>query len=178
MDSGPTAVAGAVATAPIEAVTADIAKVAVTDAAGGEAALEAELQEKAEALYLHFDEDADEDQVEIYKALHAEAAAKDGYVCFYFSATWCKPCKATKPTIVTIADSPDYKDKVKFVIMDTDEWEDLCDEPEHAVTQMPLIRLFKGTEKVDELGGGQNIQKGLKAFLEKHTATFDMDADF
>merc|ERR1712168_437296 len=36
----------------------------------------------------------------------------DQYVCVWFFARWCGPCKAVKPVIERIAD--DFNDRVKF----------------------------------------------------------------
>jgi hypothetical protein len=45
-----------------------------------------------------------------------------------------------------MAESGEYAGKVKFVIMDTDEWDGLCDEDEHSVSQMHVPNSFESEQ--------------------------------
>ena len=48
----------------------------------------------------------------------AEEVEREGVVAVDFWATWCGPCRITKPILETLAD--DYRGRVRVLTLDTD----------------------------------------------------------
>ena len=70
-------------------------------------------------------------------------------LCLYFSATWCGPCKAIKPTVDKLNTA--YNDNVLFVKVDVDKYEELSEECE--VSVMPTFVLYKEGKQIDRMEG-------------------------
>ncbi len=66
-----------------------------------------------------------------------------------FSATWCGPCQALKPTIESLAN--DYSGKVNIGKVDIDQNPGLA--AKFNVMSVPTLLFFKGGEAVDSLVG-------------------------
>ncbi len=77
-----------------------------------------------------------------------------------FTAKWCKPCKATEPLFLELAESK--KDHAVFVHVDVDDHDQIAAE-NHAVV-IPLIVCYKDGEKVDSHTGKDEEQ--IRLFVE------------
>ena len=66
-----------------------------------------------------------------------------------FYASWCSPCKTLKPTVEEIEEQ--YKDKVKVLHVDIDEYTSLAQE--YGVVSIPSLLFFNKGELIDGLQG-------------------------
>ncbi len=64
---------------------------------------------------------------------------KTGYSIVDFSATWCGPCQMLAPIMDEL--SEEYKDKIKFYNIDTDENQNLAVKLD--IQSIPTVMLFK-----------------------------------
>jgi thioredoxin 1 len=78
-----------------------------------------------------------------------------------FSAAWCQPCKATKPTFNALKE--ELKD-VTMEVVDVNEQEALAQE--HEIRAVPTFVLFNGEDEVARMSGGASADK-LKAFINQ-----------
>lgn len=78
-----------------------------------------------------------------------------------FSASWCGPCKATKPAFNALKE--ELKD-VTMEVVDVNEQEALAQE--HEIRAVPTFVLFNGEDEVARMSGGANADK-LKAFINQ-----------
>jgi thiol-disulfide isomerase/thioredoxin len=74
-----------------------------------------------------------------------------------FTAEWCKPCKATEPVFLELAE--DKKDHAVFVNVDVDKHDEIAAE-NHAVV-IPLIVCYKDGQKIDRHTGKDTEQMRL-----------------
>ena len=88
------------------------------------------------------------------------ASADSGIMVLDCFATWCGPCKAIAPHVVTL--SGQYPG-VRFYKVDVDEVPDLAQEL--GVRAMPTFLIFKNGEKVGEVVGAN--KKALEAAIKK-----------
>lgn len=85
------------------------------------------------------------------------------FVDFY--ADWCGPCRMIEPTIRKLAQ--EYKGKVKFVKLNTDENQDLAFQ--YNVMGIPTAIIFKNGKAVQRLVGAapeQTYRKMLDSTLK------------
>jgi thiol-disulfide isomerase/thioredoxin len=78
-----------------------------------------------------------------------------------FSAGWCGPCKATKPTFNALKE--ELKD-VTMEVVDVNEQEALA--KEYEIRAVPTFVLLNGEDEVARMSGGANADK-LKAFINQ-----------
>ncbi|CAF9917120.1 MAG: hypothetical protein HETSPECPRED_003139 [Heterodermia speciosa] len=97
------------------------------------------------------------------KADFTSAQSETGLFVVDFFATWCGPCKAIAPKVVTMAD--DFP-SVRFYKIDIDEVPDVSHE--YGVRAMPTFMIFKGEEKVAEVVGAN--PQALRAAIEKEVS--------
>ena len=93
----------------------------------------------------------------------------DSYLFFYFSATWCGPCKHLLPLVEEI-DNRNTNDKLKFYYVNIDENDKLCSSCN--IKQVPSYAVVK-EKKVLGLDTGSDILKVgnlLKACLKDHNS--------
>jgi len=78
-------------------------------------------------------------------------------------APWCGPCRMLGPTIEAIAN--DYKGKITFAKLDTDE------SPKTAmslgISSIPTILFFKDGKQVERMTGAHPRQN-IEAMIKKH----------
>jgi thioredoxin len=63
-----------------------------------------------------------------------------------FYADWCGPCKMIKPHLEKLAEK--YKDEVRFVMIDSDECQDLVSE--YGIRSLPTIKFFTRQSIIDD----------------------------
>lgn len=66
-----------------------------------------------------------------------------------FMAPWCGPCKMIAPVLHRL--SQEYSGRVKFVELDTDQYQRLS--MQYGVQKIPNLTFFKNGEIVDQLVG-------------------------
>ena len=81
-------------------------------------------------------------------------------IVFYFTATWCMPCKMVWPKVQKL--SKEYENYILFIKIDVDDFNDLstfCD-----VTCMPTFQFYRQGEKnkFDSLEGANEQELEMK----------------
>ncbi len=73
----------------------------------------------------------------------------------YFSASWCAPCKVTKPIVEKV--QSEREETIQIIVIDEID-ESLLDEirTEFGVRSVPTTIFFKDSEEVDRKVGGYN----------------------
>ena len=86
---------------------------------------------------------------------------KDYYILFYFTASWCGPCRKIKPLLEKLSDGLD-KSKVVFAQVDIDINDELSDE--FNIQSVPSFLLFYKEKLIDQCSGANilNVHKLLK----------------
>lgn len=92
----------------------------------------------------------------------SEVLQSDTPVVVDFTATWCGPCKALKPILVTAA--LEYAGRVKFGQVDVDANRETA--AKYLVRSIPTLLLFQGGRVVDQSVGLVNANK-LSSMLSK-----------
>ncbi len=88
---------------------------------------------------------------------------KAGLVVADFNATWCGPCRMLAPVLDEL--SKDYKEKAKFVAIDTDENHELA--VAFKILSIPAVIILKDGVQVDKSIGF--VQKAeLAALIDKN----------
>lgn len=80
---------------------------------------------------------------------------KDEYLFFYFSASWCGPCKKLLPLVEEL-NNRNTNDKLIFYYVNIDENEKLCSSCN--IKQVPSYAIIKD-KKVLGLDSGSDISK-------------------
>lgn len=93
-----------------------------------------------------------------------EVLRHKGVVFVDFHAEWCGPCKMTEPIIEDLAQSENFKDKVKFVKVDVDANQDLA--AQYSVFSIPTFITFKDGEPVNQFAGARD-RGGFESELKK-----------
>lgn len=78
-----------------------------------------------------------------------------------FSAAWCGPCKATKPTFNSLKESVT---DVEYQLVDVDEQGNLAEQ--FNIRAVPTFVLLKDNVEVARMSGGASADK-LKAFINQ-----------
>ena len=84
-----------------------------------------------------------------------EILEKDEYLFFYFSASWCGPCKSLLPLIEEL-NNRNTNEKLVFYYVNIDENDKLCGSCN--IKQVPSYAVIKN-KKVLGLDSGSNISK-------------------
>ena len=77
--------------------------------------------------------------IEKFNEERYDEVIKTGYSIVDFSATWCGPCQMLAPIMDEL--SEEYKDKIKFYNIDTDENQNLAVKLD--IQSIPTVMLFK-----------------------------------
>ncbi len=77
-------------------------------------------------------------------------------------APWCRPCLAIAPTIEAMA--KDYKGKIVFVKMNTDENQSFA--MKHKIMNIPTLMIFQNGKPVDRIIGARPRKSLEKMILE------------
>jgi len=77
-------------------------------------------------------------------------------------APWCRPCLAIAPSVSAMA--KDYKGKIVFVKMNTDENQEFA--MEHRIMNIPTLLIFKNGKAVDRIIGARPRKSLEKKILE------------
>ena len=72
-----------------------------------------------------------------------------------FSAVWCGPCKAMKPTVAALAE--EYAGRIKIGTMDIDQ--NPKTPTQYHVRAVPTLILFKGGKPADQVMGAVNKRR-------------------
>jgi thioredoxin 1 len=78
-------------------------------------------------------------------------------------ATWCGPCKITKPIFVDLA--KDYVGKVKFALLNTDQQRNIA--IKFGITSIPAFIFIKNGEALGKIIGGKSRDE-LQEFIDSH----------
>jgi len=78
-------------------------------------------------------------------------AIKKGPVLVDFYADWCGPCRMLGPVLDELSKDPDFKDKLEFGKLSTEEYPELAEE--HAVSGIPCLIFFKDGKEVNRIVG-------------------------
>ena len=78
-----------------------------------------------------------------------------------FSAAWCGPCKATKPTFNSLKESAT---DVQYELVDVDEQAHLAEQ--FNIRAVPTFVLLKDDTEIARMSGGASADK-LKAFINQ-----------
>ncbi len=63
-----------------------------------------------------------------------------------FWASWCGPCKMMGPVFEEISNESDFKDKLKFFKLSTEDESELANK--FSIQGIPTLVVFKGTEEI------------------------------
>tara|TARA_Y100000996_G_scaffold414087_2_gene404016 strand:+ start:540 stop:857 length:318 start_codon:yes stop_codon:yes gene_type:complete len=79
-----------------------------------------------------------------------------GYILYYFTATWCKPCQMIAQEILDLSEK--YNDTVSFFKIDisNDDNDEIC--KKCLIESVPSFLLFKDREFIERVTGS-NISK-------------------
>lgn len=77
-------------------------------------------------------------------------------------APWCRPCLAIAPSISAMA--KDYKGRIVFVKMNTDENQEFA--MEHRIMNIPALLVFKNGKEKDRIIGARPRKSLEKKILE------------
>ena len=105
------------------------------------------------------------------KTFKSEVLESKTPVLVDFYAPWCGPCRSIAPVIEELA--VEYKDRIKFVKINTDENE--AEARRYKIASIPTLLLFYGGEVVAPLGVGvkskSELKQALDAFLAQSGST-------
>lgn len=86
---------------------------------------------------------------------------KECYILFYFTASWCGPCKRIKPLIEKLSEGLDLS-KIEFYMIDIDENEELANT--YNIKSIPTFLFIHKNELKDQCSGSDinKVHKLLK----------------
>ena len=68
-----------------------------------------------------------------------------------FYADWCGPCKMLGPVLDELAIDPDFKGKISFAKLDTEQYPELAQD--HGVQGIPCLIVFKEGKEINRIVG-------------------------
>jgi len=80
-----------------------------------------------------------------------------------FWAVWCGPCRMIAPTVDAVAQ--EFAGRAKVLKLNVDDSPDIAGR--YGVQSIPTLILFKGSQPVDRLVGGQNNKQVLSEAISK-----------
>ncbi|HWQ78407.1 MAG TPA: thioredoxin domain-containing protein [Anaerovoracaceae bacterium] len=94
----------------------------------------------------------------------AEVLQAEGYILVDFFGDGCEPCKALMPSVELL--SGKYGDRIKFTKLNTSKARRLA--IGQKIMGLPVIALYKGGEKVDELVKDDATEAAIEAMIQKY----------
>lgn len=76
---------------------------------------------------------------------------KQGPILVDFYADWCGPCRMLGPILDELSKDPDYKGKLEFAKVSTEQYPELAEE--NAVQGIPCMIFFKNGKEVSRIVG-------------------------
>jgi len=98
------------------------------------------------------------------ETFEAEVLQAEGYVLVDFFGDGCEPCKALMPHVEALSER--YGDKIKFVKLNTTQARRLA--ISQKVMGLPVIAVYKGGEKIEELVKDDATQANIEAMIKKY----------
>lgn len=95
-----------------------------------------------------------------------EVLEADGYVFVDFYGDGCVPCQALMPFVHSLAE--EFEGKLKFCALNTTKARRLA--ISQKVLGLPVMAIYKGGEKVEELAKEDCTEQAIKAMVEKYAA--------
>ena len=93
-----------------------------------------------------------------------EVLKAEGTVLVDFYGDGCVPCQALMPHIHAMADT--YGDKIKFTSLNTTKARRLA--IGQKILGLPVIAIYKGGEKVEELVKDDAVPEAIEAMIKKY----------
>ncbi len=93
-----------------------------------------------------------------------EVLEAEGYVLVDFFGDGCAPCAALMPAVEAFGEK--YGDKIKFTKLNTTKARRLA--ISQKVLGLPVIAIYKGGEKVDELVKDDATEANIEAMIQKY----------
>ena len=100
------------------------------------------------------------------KTFGPEVLEADGYVFVDFYGDGCVPCQALMPFVHGLAD--EFEGKLKFCALNTTQARRLA--IGQKILGLPVMAIYKGGEKVEELAKEDCTEPAIKAMVEKYAA--------
>lgn len=98
------------------------------------------------------------------ETFEAEVLQAEGYVFVDFYGDGCVPCQALMPFVHEMADK--YGDKLKFTSLNTTKARRLA--IGQKILGLPVMGIYKGGEKVEELIKDDATQENIEAMIQKY----------
>ncbi|MEM4637852.1 MAG: thioredoxin [Candidatus Woesearchaeota archaeon] len=76
---------------------------------------------------------------------------KKGPILVDFYADWCGPCRMLSPVLEELSNDADFKGKLDFAKVSTEEYPELAEE--NSVSGIPCLILFKDGKEVNRIVG-------------------------
>lgn len=99
----------------------------------------------------------------------SEVLEAEGYVLVDFFGDGCAPCAALMPAVEAFSEK--YGDKIKFTKLNTTKARRLA--ISQKILGLPVIAIYKGGEKVDELVKDDATEANIEAMIQKYTGKED-----
>jgi len=93
-----------------------------------------------------------------------EVLEAEGYVLVDFFGDGCAPCAALMPAVEAFSEK--YGDQIKFTKLNTTKARRLA--ISQKVLGLPVIAIYKGGEKVDELVKDDATEANIEAMIQKY----------
>ncbi len=94
----------------------------------------------------------------------AEVLEAEGYVLVDYFGDGCAPCAALMPAIEAMDGK--YGDKIKFAKLNTTQARRLA--ISQKILGLPVIAIYKGGEKIDELVKDDAAEANVEAMIQKY----------
>lgn len=95
---------------------------------------------------------------------NSEVLEADGYILVDFFGDGCGPCEALMPAVEAL--SEEYGDKIKFTKLNTSKARRLA--IGQKILGLPVIAIYKGGEKIDELIKDDATKVNIEAMIKKY----------
>lgn len=93
-----------------------------------------------------------------------EVLEAEGYVLVDYFGDGCAPCAALMPAIEALNEK--YGDKIKFTKLNTSQARRLA--ISQKILGLPVIAIYKGGEKIDELVKDDATEANVEAMIKKY----------